>query len=169
MTIHSTHPFADAEPDQVRRLRGRLGGAVSLWTAGTPQDRSGLTVSSLMVGNGPEPVVLGLLDPDADLTDALRATGRGVVQLLGWADRHLADAFAGTVPAPGGPFRLGDFEQTTWGPRLVGSSTWAGVELVEERECGWSTLVTCRLDEVVVGEPGQGLGHHRGRYHVLGG
>ena len=32
VTIHSEHPFADPEPerDPVRRLRGRLGGAVTL-------------------------------------------------------------------------------------------------------------------------------------------
>ena len=36
MTIHSEHPFLEpeAERDPVRRLRGRLGGAVTLWTAG---------------------------------------------------------------------------------------------------------------------------------------
>ena len=34
MTIHTEHPFLDPEPDPVRRLRGRLGGAVTLWTAG---------------------------------------------------------------------------------------------------------------------------------------
>ena len=34
MTIHSRHPFADPEPDEVRRFRGRLGGAVTLWTTG---------------------------------------------------------------------------------------------------------------------------------------
>ena len=36
MTIHDGHPFAtpESERDPVRRLRGRLGGAVSLWTAG---------------------------------------------------------------------------------------------------------------------------------------
>ena len=33
MTIHDTHPFADPHPDPVRRFRGRLGGAVTLWTA----------------------------------------------------------------------------------------------------------------------------------------
>ena len=39
MTIHTSHPFADPEPDPLRRLRGRVGGAVSLWTAG--RGRSG--------------------------------------------------------------------------------------------------------------------------------
>ena len=34
MTIHSEHPFLDPDADPVRRLRGRLGGAVTLWTSG---------------------------------------------------------------------------------------------------------------------------------------
>ena len=99
MTIHDGHPFAVPEPDrdQARRFRGRLGGAVSLWTAEDAGERAGLTVSSLMVAPGEPAALVGLLDPDADLTGALRASGRCVVQLLGWRHRDLADAFAGTA------------------------------------------------------------------------
>ncbi|WP_246456190.1 hypothetical protein [Nocardioides mesophilus] len=40
MTIHSEHPFLEPEGsrDPVRRMRGRLGGAVALLTAGAPED-----------------------------------------------------------------------------------------------------------------------------------
>lgn len=164
MTIHTSHPFADAEPDPARRFRGRAGGAVTLWTAGDGATRVGLTVTSLMVALGPAPAVLALLDPDADLTDELRDSGRGVVQLLLWGDRQLADAFAGTAPAPGGPFRQAAFEQTAWGPRLASATTWAGVTLVDEREVGWSVEVTCRLDQVEIGDDEAPLLHRRGRY-----
>ena len=34
VTIHTEHPFLDPDGDPVRRLRGRLGGAVTLWTSG---------------------------------------------------------------------------------------------------------------------------------------
>ena len=105
MTIHSSNPFA-TEPDPVRRFRGRIGGAVSLWTTGAGAARAGLSVSSLIVANGDPGRVLGLLDPDASLTESLLLTGLGVVQLLEWADRDLADAFGGVSPAPGGPFTL---------------------------------------------------------------
>ncbi len=166
MTIHSDHPFLEpeAERDQVRRLRGRLGGVVTLWTAGEGPARTGLTVSSMMVANGPEPRLLALLDPDSDLVERIRDTGRAVVQVLSWPDRDLADAFAGTAPAPGGPFRLGDFEQTTWGPRLVGADTWVGARLVEETAAGWSVLVTCEVDQVAIGDDTPPLVHRRGRY-----
>ena len=166
MTIHSEHPFLEPESDRdpVRRLRGRLGGSVTLWTAGDESDRVGLTVSSLMVAAGEPGRVLALVDPDSDLNDRLRDTGRAVVQLLGWEDRALADAFAGTAPAPGGPFRMAEFEQTPWGPRLVGSTVWAGVSLESLAEAGWSALVTCTIDEVTIGDDVPPLVHRRGRY-----
>ena len=166
MTIHSEHPFLEPESDRdpVRRLRGRLGGSVTLWTSGDESDRVGLTVSSLMVAAGEPGRVLALVDPDSDLHDRLRDTGRAVVQLLGWEDRALADAFAGTAPAPGGPFRMAEFEQTPWGPRLVGSTVWAGVSLESLAEAGWSALVTCTIDEVTIGDDVPPLVHRRGRY-----
>lgn len=170
MTIHSEHPFLEpeGERDPVRRLRGRLGGVVTLWTAGEGSARAGLTVSSMMVANGDEPRLLALVDPDSDLLDRMRETERVVVQLLSWPDRDLADAFAGTAPAPGGPFRAAEFEQTRWGPRLVTAGTWAGVRLVEETPVGWSVLVSCAIDEVSIGDDAPPLVHRRGRYQRPG-
>ncbi|HWJ83367.1 MAG TPA: flavin reductase [Nocardioides sp.] len=167
MTIHSTHPFPGGDPDPARRLRGRLGGAVTLWTAGDETDRAGLTVTSLMVALGPAPSVLALLDPDADLTALLRETGRAVVQVLTWPDRQLAEAFAGTAPAPGGPFRQAAFVATPYGPRLASAVTWADVALTDERPLGWSVEVTCSLDHVEIGPADEGaepLLHRRGRF-----
>ena len=166
MTIHSEHPFLEpeGERDRVRRLRGRLGGVVTLWTAGEGPARAGLTVSSLMVANGEEPRVLALVDPDSDLLERMRATGRAVVQLLGWPDRDLAEGFAGTAPAPGGPFRMAEFVESPWGPRLAHAGTWAGARLVDEASVGWSTLVTCALEDVTVGDDTPPLVHRRGRY-----
>jgi flavin reductase (DIM6/NTAB) family NADH-FMN oxidoreductase RutF len=164
VTIHDTHPFADPDPDPVRRLRGRLGGTVSLVTTGEAADRAGLTVSSLMVANGEPARVLLLVDPDSDLADAVTGTGRAVVQLLSWSHRDLADAFAGTAPAPGGPWRMGTFTHTAWGPLLVDASTWAGVSVESATEVGWSRLLTCVIESVTVGDDAEPLVHRRGRY-----
>jgi len=169
VTIHSEHPFLEPESDRdpVRRFRGRLGGAVTLWTAGVgdaPQDRAGLTVSSIMVAGGEPARVLALLDPDSDLTERLLDTGRAVVHLLAWEHHDLADVFAGVAPAPGGRFRTAEFEPTAWGPRLVSAPSWAGVSLESATEVGWSTLATCVVDDVTIGEDLEPLVHRRGRY-----
>jgi flavin reductase (DIM6/NTAB) family NADH-FMN oxidoreductase RutF len=164
MTIHSSHPFA-TEPDPVRRFRGRIGGAVSLWTAGgeEPHPRAGLTVSSVMVANGEPGRVLGLLDPDAALTEVLLETRRGVVQLLEWADRDLADVFGGVAPAPGGAFTLGAWEGSAYGPVLAGR-THALVTVESTAGVGWSTLVTATIDRVAMVDDRRPLEHRRGRY-----
>lgn len=161
MTIHSSHPFA-TPPDDVRRFRGRLGGAVTLWTADGP---AGLTVTSVLVSLGPVGRVLGLLDPDSDLALALSDSRRAVVQLLSWSDRALADAFAGVAPAPGGPFAQASWVSTSHGPRLASASTWALVSLESTAEVGWSVLATCTIESVTVGSDDEPLLHRRGRYH----
>lgn len=166
MTIHGGHPFAqpESERDQVRRLRGRLGGAVSLWLTGAGPDRAGLTVSSLMVASGEPGQVLGLIDPDSDLADALTETQVAVVALLEWPHRELADAFAGVAPAPGGLFAQAEFTDTPWGPLPLGVTTWAGVRVEETRDVGWSQLVTATIETVTIGEETRPLEHRRGRY-----
>ena len=168
MTIHTSHPFADPDPDPVRRLRGRLSGAVSLWTSGEDTARAGLTVSSLMLANGRPAHLVALLDPDSDLAEELSSTGRAVVQLLSWRHRDLAEIFAETAPAPGGKFAQAEFLGSAWGPRLADAGTWAGVSLVEARELGWSSLVTCRLEHVEVGDDDAPLVHRRGRWVAPG-
>lgn len=162
MSIHHENPFAEP-PDPVRRFRGRIGGAVSLWTAGEGAGRAGLTVSSVMVANGDPAAVVGLLDPDSDLYAALVTTRRAVVQLLSWADRDLAEAFGGVAPAPGGLFRLGSWEQTPAGPVLAGR-THATVRYLESRDVGWSVLAVAEIEQVVIAEDENPLEHRRGRY-----
>lgn len=166
MSIHTSHPFEQpaASREQLRRFRGRLGGAVSLWTAGDDSSRAGLTVSSLMVAGGEPGRALALLDPEADLTDRLLDTGRAVVQLLRWPHRLMADAFAGTGPAPGGPWRMASWTPTPYGPRLDDAAAWLHVVLEEHREVGWSQLVTCRVEGVEVALDDAALAHRRGRY-----
>lgn len=172
MTIHSAHPFLEpeSERDPARRLRGRLGGAVTLWATGSGPTRAGLTVSSVMVAAGDPARVLGLVDPDSDLALAAEESGTAVVALLSWRHRDLADAFAGVAPAPGGVFRLGTWTETSWGPLLDGVSAWAGVRLEGPgRPVGWSLLLEGVIENVVIEDTGPEGGdaplvHRRGRY-----
>ena len=96
--------------------------------------------------------LLALLDPDSDLLAELRDSGRAVVQLLTWDDRQLAEAFAGTAPAPGGPFRQAEFVATPYGPLLARATTHALVSLAGEREVGWSVEVEVALDSITLGD-----------------
>lgn len=184
MSIHQEHPFAEPEAlrDPARRLRGRLGGAVTLWTTGQGAERTGLTVSSALVAPGEPAHVLGLVDPDSDLALAVETTGTAVVALLSWGHRDLADAFAGVAPAPGGPFRGGTWQDTDWGPVLEGVSAWAGIRLVGPGPAvGWSVLLDGVVEHVHLtpdpdpeADPTEaGLGaplvHRRGRYQRPGG
>jgi hypothetical protein len=120
-----------------------------------------------MVANGDPARVLGLLDPDAALTERLRATGLGVVQLLEWDDRGLADAFGGVAPAPGGAFTLGTWSETAYGP-VLGERSHALVRLESLVECGWSVLATATIEEITMVEDRRPLEHRRGRYRDPG-
>jgi flavin reductase (DIM6/NTAB) family NADH-FMN oxidoreductase RutF len=167
MTIHDEHPFLDPGRDEVRRLRARVGATVSLWTSGSLADRTaaGLTVSSWLVVGGAPGRLVGALDPDSDLAERLDRTGRAMVQLLHWPDRDLAEMFAGTLPAPGGPFRAAPFTDTRHGPRLDRATTWAGVRLERADPVGWSLLVTASIEELEVGAADEAwLVHRGGRY-----
>lgn len=178
MTIHADHPFATPEPDRdpLRRWRGRMAAPVSVWAAGVGQDRAGWTLSSFFVADGQPAEVLGLLDEDSSLADRL-ATDPGpvrgttlTVNLLAWDHRGLADAFAGLAPAPGGPFTLGAWQDTDWGPVLADAPGWLGARLVAAPQpAGWSLLVRAMVEHVEVGpDPVAGmLAHLRGRYRAV--
>lgn len=165
MTIHSEHPFVppEGERDPLRRLRGRLPAAVTVWAAGAGRDRRGLTVSSLLLAAGEPGHVLGLVDEESDLWSEPPATL--TVNVLGPAHTYLAEAFAGTVPAPGGPFTQGEWDDSEWGPVLADASAWLGVRLEPEppRHVGWGLLVDGVVEHVET-RSDDVLTHVRGRY-----
>jgi len=169
VTIHSTDPFATPEENrsQVRRLRGRLPSAVTLWTApGGPAGPAGLTVSSSVIADGDPGAVLGLIDEESELWAAIEAGGVFAVTALTPADRQLADRFAGVLPAPGGLFREGGWQQTPYGPVPQDRPTWAGCRLAGARPVGWALLVEGVIERVELGESPP-LVHYRGRYRSL--
>jgi flavin reductase (DIM6/NTAB) family NADH-FMN oxidoreductase RutF len=170
VSIHNEHPFLAAEGDRnpVRRLRGRLASPVSVLTAGQDRRRAGLTVSSVLVVDGEPGTVLAVIDPLSELHDAVLATGSAVLNLLGWQHHQLADAFGYQAPAPGGPFRLGDWTDTRWGPALDDAPAWAGCRLTgQPTPIGWGVQLRLDIEQVQIGPDGQPLVHHRGRYHRL--
>ncbi len=141
-----------------------MAAAVTLWTAGAGDAAAGLTVSSMLVAGGQPWLVLGLLDPDADVAAVVESSGRAAISVLGWQHRALADGFAGLAPAPGGPFRLGAWKPTPWGPVLQDALAEVGCRLTSLRQVGWSLLVEAEVEHVRLGEDVEPLLYRRGRY-----
>ncbi|MGZ5369540.1 MAG: flavin reductase family protein [Aeromicrobium sp.] len=165
MTIHSDHPFMppEGERDPLRRFRGRLPAPVTVWATGEGPDRHGFTVSSLLIADGEPGMVAGLVDEDSDFRDALEDTF--TVNILAAGHVMMAEAFAGIGPAPGGPFTLGTWRQSDWGPVLEGSAGWLGarVRKGKSHKLGWGLLVEATIEHVEVGDVAA-LTHLRGRY-----
>ncbi len=168
VTIHAGHPFATPEGERrpVRRLRGRLASPVTLWTAGSGSTAAGLPVTSIVVVDGEPGRLIGVLDEESDLYDALTSAGRFTVQVLDPGRQRVADEFAGVVPVPGGAFRNHGWVQTDWGPVLQGAPTWAGCRYDGSRPLGWGQLVEATIEYVEIGES-EPLVYHRGRYRTL--
>ncbi|HKT02930.1 MAG TPA: flavin reductase family protein [Rugosimonospora sp.] len=169
MTIHSTDPFAtpDDRRSPVRQWRGRLPAPVTLWTATGPAGPAGLTVSSLMVADGAPGRLLGLVDEESELWEALRGSGRFAVAVLAPGHRQLADRFAGLMPAPGGPFRGYEWTETPYGPVPADVPGWAGCRLDASRTHGWALLVEATIEQIEIDGSGDPLVHFRGRYRGL--
>jgi len=84
------------ERDLSRRLRGRLAAPVTVWTSTSSEGRPvGITVSSVLVGEGEPPVVLGLIGTLTDFWDAVQDSRHFVVHVLAEDQRRMADEFAG--------------------------------------------------------------------------
>ncbi len=164
--IHSSDPFATpaAAKSTVRQLRGRLAAPVTLWT--TP-DPAGLTISSMLVADGSPGRVLGLIDQESALWEAISRTGRFAVTPLTPTDEQLAERFAGLMPAPGGLFAGGQWTETPFGPVPAHAETWAGCRLEESRPCGWAVLVQAIVERIETGPGAEPLIHYRGRYRKL--
>jgi 3-hydroxy-9,10-secoandrosta-1,3,5(10)-triene-9,17-dione monooxygenase reductase component len=167
VTIHGTDPFATPEPARspVRRLRGRLPAAVSLWTAPGP---AGLTVSSSLVVDGEPGRLVGVVDEESEWWAAAQLAGQFAVAPLRAGHRQLADQFAGLMPAPGGLFRGYAWRETDFGPVLADLDTWAGCLLETSRPFGWGLLIEATIAHVAIGATdGDPLLYYRGRYRRL--
>ena len=163
--IHDTDPFAtpESERSSIRRARGRFASTVSLWTAPGP---AGLTVSSTLVVDGEPGRVIGIVDDESQLWEAIEEHHVFTIAPLPAGPRfqQLADRFAGVFPAPGGLFAQEEWLTTGFGPVLAGQRTWIGCRLDEARLLGWGLLVEATIVEITVGDDEPPLLHYRGSY-----
>ena len=155
------------ERDPIRRLRGRLAAPVTIVTAGDEDERTGLTVSSIVVAEGEPPLLYFLVGSTTDLFYAIEETRKFVVHVCEGRHRDLADIFAGLRPSPGGMFIGQPVTQTEYGPVLEGMETRAYCSYRRGEEDSYSVIVSATIDRVEVGDIDDPLTYFRGRYHAL--
>ena len=167
--IHSEHPFRP-EPghrDLARQFRGRLAAGVTIVTAGTGADRTGLTISSLLVIQGEPARAHIVVGPTTDLWSVAAETGRFVIHVCRYDDRQLADVFAGIWPSPGGLFAEVSSTDSEWGPVLADLTDRAYCSFVSGDEVGWSGLIVGYIEEVEVSDLQDPMVHYRSGYRRL--
>lgn len=152
-----------AGSDMTRRLRGRLAAPVTVWTAGGPDGRpAGITVSSVLLVEGDPGVVVGLVGPISEFWEAVSASRRFVVHVLGADQVRMADQFA--LRYPGDPFEGVELSSTDWGPVLDGVATRAFCSLSGSTEAGYFLMVQGDVQSIELGDAVGPLVHYRGRY-----
>lgn len=168
--IHDEHPFATPPDlrDPARQLRGRLASGVTVLTSGGPDNRTGLTVSSLLLAEGEPSRVVVLVGEATDLWFAIEQSSAWVLHVLGADDRELSDRFAGLRPSPGGLFVGLEVEDTPWGPTISTQGTRAYCRLERSVETGFHRLVTGVIDQIDLEGIADPLVYYRGRYRALG-
>jgi flavin reductase (DIM6/NTAB) family NADH-FMN oxidoreductase RutF len=167
--IHSDNPFRPdpGDRDQTRRFRGRLAAGVTIVTAGSGSQQTGLTVSSLLVVEGDPALAYVLVGPTTDLWAVAAESGHFVVHVCGYEHHQLAGVFAGLSPSPGGLFATADFSLSDWGPVLSELPDRLYCSFESRDEIGWSGLVVGRIDQVEVTDLIDPLIHFRSGYHRL--
>lgn len=167
--IHAGNPFLpDPEDrDQVRRFRGRIAKGVTIVTAGDERERSGLTVSSIILVEGDPAVVRMVVGPSSDLWSVVSDSGRFVTHICGFDHHGLADVFAGLAPAPGGVFAGMSIEESEWGPVLSDIPDRLYCVMTGLEEVGYSGVLSGEVEKAEVSAIDDPLVHFRGGYHRL--
>ncbi len=167
--IHGDNPFVD-DPDSrdpVRRFRGRLSAPVTIFTSGDENERTGLTISSLIVVEGDPGYVEAVVGPTTDLWDLVAKTGRFVIHICTDKHREMAQVFAGLRPSPGGIFSGLDVTQSEWGPVIERLGNRAFCTFEDRREVGYSGIVSGRIDRAEPAGLANPLAYFRGSFRHL--
>jgi flavin reductase (DIM6/NTAB) family NADH-FMN oxidoreductase RutF len=140
---------------------------VTIVTAGSQSNRTGLTVSSLFVIEGEPGEIHMVVGPLTDLWDVMADTRKCIVHIAETGNAGLSDVFAGLRPSPGGLFARTETVASEWGPVLTDLPDRAFCSLIEMHERGWSGLVSLAVDRVEVSDLEDPLIHFRGTYRYL--
>jgi 3-hydroxy-9,10-secoandrosta-1,3,5(10)-triene-9,17-dione monooxygenase reductase component len=167
--IGNQHPFA-VPPDRrdpARRLRGRLVGPVTVWTAGDPSTGAGLTVSSVLVAEGQPARLLGLIDPTSAFWEAMQETRAFVVHVLAAGDRSLAERFSEIRPPIRGQFDHLEVAASRWGPVLSGKRPRAACRLAGSAPVGHAELVEGVIEQLELPDLEDPLAYLHGGYRSV--
>lgn len=162
-------PFAtpEDERDPVRRFRGRLAAPVTVITTGDAAERTGMTVSSIVISEGDPGTVQFLAAPTADIVAVIERSGRLVVHVLETRHRAISEIFAEQRPSPGGLFAAVAFEDGPWGPVLTDVANRAYCSGATSTQGGYSLLITAAIDEIDWEPLDDPLVYFRGAYRRL--
>ncbi len=165
--IHAGNPFLPDPDDRdpIRRFRGRIAAGVTIVTAGNESERSGLTVSSIIVIDGEPAVTRMVVGPNSDLWSVVSDSGRFIVHICAFEHHGLADVFAGIAPAPGGVFVGMGVTDTEWGPVLDAIPDRIYCVMTGLDEVGYSGVLSGRVEKVEISAIDDPLVHFRGGYH----
>ena len=137
---------------------------MTIVTSGGPEDRTGLTISSIVVAEGEPALVHFLLGSTTDLRHALEEHRTFIVHLAQKEHRELADRFSLVRPSPGGLFAGLDFTDTEYGPELGVMETRVYCSYAEHRQSGHSLLVKGRIEDLALHDLANPLTYFRGEY-----
>jgi flavin reductase (DIM6/NTAB) family NADH-FMN oxidoreductase RutF len=137
---------------------------VTVITAGGPESRTGLTISSLVVAEGEPSRIFFLCGTATDLWPAIEGSGGFVVHVLEESHREISDRFAGIRPSPSGLFVGLEPLDTEWGPVIPSIGTRAFCSFTGHTETSIYALVDGVVDRVDLSEITHPLQYFRGRY-----
>jgi flavin reductase (DIM6/NTAB) family NADH-FMN oxidoreductase RutF len=99
---------------------------------------------------------------------AAQATGAFVVQVLGVADRALAERFSEVRPPVRGPFERLAVTGSPWGPVLGGTRPRAACRLAGSSPVGHAELVEGVIEQLELPELEDPLAYLHGSYRSVG-
>ena len=155
-------------PDEATRLRmamRNVAGTVSVITAGSAADRSGLTVTSAVSLSIEPPTMIVTINRGASAWPVIRAHGHFAVNLLASHQQAIADRFAGRNGEKGAARYAG----ANWTELVTGAPVLADALAVVD--CAIEEIIERHSHAIVIGavkavqaNGGEALLYHHGRY-----
>ncbi|SDO96126.1 flavin reductase [Lutimaribacter pacificus] len=150
-----------------RDAMASLAATACLVTARDDERRLGRTVTAAFSLSAEPPAIMVSIDRRAALADAIRRRRGFSFALMSTAQRDVADAFAGKVPAEG-RFEHGEWQDWPSGhPRLGGAVAAMDCAVIGEIELGGHVLFVGGLREIALNREAMPLVWHHRQYNAI--